>query len=147
CSASIKGTYRLENKTAAEIPVIYVTLNDRAVVDRLSLGRPAQESLKDEPLGFRALKLDAPLRPGESTELSFDIRYVCRGFENEPSDRSLVENGTFLNMNVFPVMGYLPGRELESDNARRKHGLKVKERMRPESDARGLAENGLASDS
>ena len=78
----------------------------------------------DARLGYRIYRFTAPLQPGESRTVRFTVESHTRGFENAPSNLELVQNGTFFNNTVGPVIGYRADRELEDANDRRKYGLK-----------------------
>jgi ABC-type transport system involved in multi-copper enzyme maturation permease subunit len=126
-TATMRGTYRLVNRTSAPIdsihlePAFYVTT-------RVTFDRPYKMLLNDEKLRHSIYALDQPLQPGDSITLSFDVQYQPRGFRNggfRPSGASMgvVENGTYLTGGALPIIGYQRMRELLSAEDRRKHGL------------------------
>ena len=78
----------------------------------------------DQRLAYRIYRFTAPLEPGESRTVRFTVRSRTRGFENSVSDLELVQNGTFFNNSVAPIIGYRADRELDDANDRRKYGLK-----------------------
>ena len=78
----------------------------------------------DQRLDYRIYRFTAPLQPGEHRTIRFTVRSRTRGFENSVSDTELVENGTFFNNSVAPIIGYVRDRELDDANDRRKYGLK-----------------------
>jgi ABC-type transport system involved in multi-copper enzyme maturation permease subunit len=78
----------------------------------------------DQRLAYRIYRFTAPLQPGESRTVSFTVRSGTRGFENSVSDLGLVQNGTFFNNTVGPIIGYDPRRELSDANDRKKYGLR-----------------------
>ena len=77
----------------------------------------------DARLYYRIYHFTTPLQPGESRTVTFTAKSHNRGFENSPSNIELVQNGTFFNNTVAPVIGYESGRELTDPNDRRKYGL------------------------
>jgi ABC-type transport system involved in multi-copper enzyme maturation permease subunit len=83
----------------------------------------------DTRLDYRIYRFTTPLRPSESRTLTFTANSHNRGFENSVSNSELVQNGTFFNNTVGPVIGYEPGRELTDPNDRRKYGLGEQELM------------------
>jgi len=83
----------------------------------------------DQRLAYRIYRFTTPLQPGESRTVRFTVRSRTRGFENSVSDPELVENGTFFNNTVAPVIGYRRDRELDDANDRRKYGLKEMDLM------------------
>jgi hypothetical protein len=78
----------------------------------------------DRRLAYRIYRFTEPLRSGENRTMRFTVRSRTRGFENSVSDTTLVQNGTFFNNTVGPVIGYQRDRELDDANDRRKYGLK-----------------------
>jgi aminopeptidase N len=78
----------------------------------------------DARLGYRIYRFTAPLQPGESRTMRFTVESHARGFENSVSNLELVQNGTFFNNTVAPLIGYRSERELDDANDRRKYGLK-----------------------
>ena len=58
---------------------------------------------------------------GASTALSFRVSYLNPGFENEGSDIRIVENGTFIDGDYLPGLGYFAQKELLDDETRRKY--------------------------
>ncbi len=85
--------------------------------------------LNDSLLRWRMYRIEPPLEPGDSMELSFSTRFEPKGFQNEVSWARIVQNGTFFdNTDVIPIFGYDDGKEITSKN-RRKH-FKLPERSR-----------------
>jgi len=85
---------------------------------------PGASLAKDDArLYYRIYHFTTPLQPGESRTLTFTVKSHNRGFENSLSNAALVQNGTFFNSSVGPVIGYDPERELTDPNDRRKYGL------------------------
>lgn len=89
----------------------------------------------DEEMGWRIFKLSPAMKPGDSLLAHIETSYVPKGFENEVSNTSVIENGTFLNnFQILPSLGYDPSNELSDKNTRKKYGLPPKDRM-PELEA------------
>jgi len=53
----------------------------------------------------------------------------------------VVDNGTFINSYLLPVIGYQEGKELTEDRVRKKHGLEPRARMRDLDDPAGRQTN------
>jgi hypothetical protein len=85
----------------------------------------------DTRLYYRMYKFSPPLQPNESRVIHFTVKSEARGFENEVSNRTLVQNGTFFNNEVAPMIGYMPDRELTDPNDRKKYGLGEQVMMPP----------------
>ena len=77
----------------------------------------------DKLLAYRIYHFTTPLAPGESRTVTFIVQSHNRGFKNSVSNNALVQNGTYFNNTVGPVIGYDSSRELTDPNDRRKYGL------------------------
>jgi hypothetical protein len=128
----IRGRYQLENKTAAPIRDLHVTLLPGAELHVTSIGSAKLVS-DDREVGYRIYRLAEPLPPGGTMELRFEVDRAERGFTNNgmpPSSgggdvRSpLNYNGTFFNsISLFPHLGYNQGGQILDRNERRKRKL------------------------
>ena len=85
----------------------------------------------DTRLSYRIYKFSPPLQPGETRTMHVTVKSRTRGFENEVSNLSLVQNGTFFNSGIVPTIGYDAGAELRDPNDRRKYKLGELELMQP----------------
>ena len=125
--AEIRGTYQLVNRSEVAIDTIHLATVSEVETGAVEFDRPATLVLADENLGHRIYSLDAPLQPGDSLRLGFEVRFERRGFRNGgvlPGDAAVVANGTFFtNENWLPAIGYQRNRELTSATDRRTHGL------------------------
>jgi ABC-2 type transport system permease protein len=83
----------------------------------------------DKRLEYRIYNFSPPLLPGENRTIHFLVKGKTHGFENEVSNTSLVQDGTFFNSGIAPVIGYDPQRELTDPNDRKKYGLGEQELM------------------
>ncbi|WMX12022.1 MULTISPECIES: M1 family aminopeptidase [unclassified Aureispira] len=85
---------------------------------------------EDEEIGYLIYQLDAPLAPHQTTTITVDASYVPKGFENEVSNLSVAQNGTFLNnSNILPFIGYNESIELREKYTRKKYDLGPKKYM------------------
>jgi ABC-2 type transport system permease protein len=84
----------------------------------------------DTRLQYRIYNFKPPLQPGESRTVVFNVKSKNRGFENNVSNGEIVQNGTFFNNTVAPVVGYENDRELTDPNDRKKYGLGEQTLMR-----------------
>jgi ABC-2 type transport system permease protein len=92
--------------------------------DRLSL------LLNDSALYMRFYKMTPALAPGDSLLFRFSTHYEAKGFENQLSNSSVMQNGTFFNnIDIAPVFGYQESGEMTDKNKRRDYGLPEKSRM------------------
>jgi len=119
----------IQNPFAQPLTEIHFTVNPNYVSEIDIPG--ASLSKDDEKLYYRIYKFDSPLQPGESRTMHFTVKSKNRGFENELSTVELVQNGSFFNNTVGPMIGYNSQRQLADPNDRRKFGLKEIDLMPP----------------
>ena len=84
----------------------------------------ASLSKDDRKLFYRIYRFDSPLQPGENRTMHFTVKSHERGFENELSVPQLLQNGTFFNSSIAPMIGYDRQRELGDPIVRKRYGLK-----------------------
>ena len=75
--------------------------------------------------GYQIFELNQPLQFGDSLKMEFKQTSTTRGFEENPSFQ-MVYNGTFIQGNQFPTIGYNEDIELEEAQHRNEFGLKPK---------------------
>jgi len=121
-NVSISGKYIIKNKTEFNVDSVRITTNPTWSVDSLVIPDAALV-LEDRNLGYWIIRLEEALQPGDSTYLLFGISSVSQGFENRVSQRRILQNGTFLEYNILPHIGYNNHRTVESKEERLKNGL------------------------
>ncbi|HET9157374.1 MAG TPA: hypothetical protein VFN91_11945, partial [Myxococcaceae bacterium] len=142
----IDGVDTLVNRTAQPIDQIVMRLSPRATVRAISFPGGQETLVSDAETGVHAYRLLQPLAPGASTALTFRVSYLNPGFENEGSDIRIVENGTFIDVEYLPGLGYFAQKELLDDETRRKHGLGPRERALDLDDPSAPANNYITHD-
>ncbi|WP_375436569.1 ABC transporter permease/M1 family aminopeptidase [uncultured Hymenobacter sp.] len=129
----LRGYYWLRNQTGRRIDSVQVTLPSEARIRLMALGAagtsPARVVLADSLLGFYVQRLPRPLAPGDSLPLRFDLYYAAPGFENQTGRTSVVYNGTFINSQLLPTIGYNRTFEIIDENTRKAYKLPPKPRM------------------
>ena len=120
-NVAMHGEAVIYNPYSRPLEEVHFTLN--RLYDA-SMEIPGASLAKDDQrLSYRIYRFTPPLQPGESRTTTFTVQSKNRGFENAVSTVELVQNGTFFNNTVGPVIGYNPERELTDPNDRRKYGL------------------------
>ncbi|MDY7225180.1 M1 family aminopeptidase [Hyalangium rubrum] len=144
-----QGTYGLENRSGQPVKAIYVALpaTKELTVKRLSVAGMEAPSEQDAKHGLSTYRLSEPLPPGAKAELHFDLEYTSRGFKNDAQNTEVVENGSFLNSNLLPHLGYSEGAELSDEDIRKRMGLPHKERMADVNDLNARMNTYITSDS
>jgi len=85
----------------------------------------------DKRLSYRIYHFDSPLQPAEQRTMHFTVKSNTHGFENEVSNLSIVQNGTFFDSTIAPQIGYEGQRVLQDAVLRKKYGLKEVDLMLP----------------
>ncbi len=128
----VRGTYTLVNETAAPIRTIHLFLSPEVETRAVSFDRESRVVIADDTLGHRTVDLAHALERGHSLQMTFDVRFVPRGFPNSNPNTSVVRNGTYFDHDGggpvnrrrwLPLVGYQPSRELSLAHVRREHGL------------------------
>jgi hypothetical protein len=125
---NIRGRYVLVNRTDTSIARLHV-LVPRDVTIR-ALEGIGQSEHEDAAAGYHIFTLPAPLAPGDSLTMGFQLAVETRGFALDDGLTEIVHNGTFFNnYDLFPHIGYASALELQDPNERRKRNLPPIERM------------------
>lgn len=143
----VRGTYTLVNDTNTPVDAVHLFLNPEVETRALSFDRTSRVAIADQELGHHTYALQRPLRPGESLDMMFDVRFAARGFRDRGINTSVVGNGTYFDhtggrspnhRRWLPVIGYQSERELSGAVARREQGLDPRAQARPADDPDGL---------
>ncbi|OYQ23657.1 aminopeptidase [Sandarakinorhabdus cyanobacteriorum] len=140
------GRYTLVNDTGAPVQSLHVILGDRDT-RIMKLAVPgARVERDDKRFNYTILRFATPLAPGATTTLDFVTQRWHRGFPARGQDRTLIENGTFLNNFDFaPVIGFNRQGLLTDRITRRKRGLSGELRAPKLGDAWGQRRNDLSN--
>lgn len=90
------------------------------------------------------LKFATPIKPGASVTVTTRLSRQTQGFRDANVDRTLVENGTFINNSeLLPLFGYQSGAELQDRHERAKRGLPPVARAHKLEDSSRYTESGF----
>ncbi len=95
--ARIAGTLTTVNRTDQPIRDLYLLYPRSARVQKIEFSAPAKLAESLPEMRWHHYVLDAPLAPGATMDLVFDLEYGARGFRNDGADPVVLANGTFLN--------------------------------------------------
>lgn len=138
-----KGTYVLKNKTNKGIDSIFVNYNNFQT--KIAFAKAVTLVSKDTVFNFNIYKLTKTLAPGESVTMTFEVKNKANSlFKN---NSPVMANGSFIDSNSFPSIGYNDQGELTDDDVRKKYGLKPKERMASATDTVARKNNYISNDS
>jgi len=145
-SLETKGSYIIENKTAAPLKEIHVRFDRDLDVKGLSI-EGARPKKTFEKFNYRIFAFDTPMAPGERRKMSFITLRSERGFPNSDQESRVVDNGTFVNnLEIAPILGMARDGLLQDRAKRRKYGLPAERRMAKLGDVASRQFNGLRKD-
>ncbi len=92
----------MENPYSKPLDEIHFTLN-RLYDSTIEI--PGASLIKDDKrLYYQIYRFSPPLQPGENRTAHVTVKTHTRGFENEVSDATVVQNGTFFNNAIAPIV-------------------------------------------
>ncbi|KUG08114.1 ABC transporter permease/M1 family aminopeptidase [Solirubrum puertoriconensis] len=122
-AAEVSGSYQLQNQTPHAIDSVHVVFHPDVAPSNVQFSQPAKLALADDELGYRIYTLSQPLQPGDTLRMHFRQALAPRGFATHDAGTVVVANGTCLEEEWLPSVGYQPAYELSNAGVRRQHGL------------------------
>lgn len=117
----MKGIQTIENKSESEIALLYVNISPDYDTE---VNIPSAELVEDDKrLAIQQYRLAIPMKPGDKREMTFTLKSKNRGIENQVSNDSLVQNGTFFNNQIAPSFGFNPNRRILNPDRRKTNDL------------------------
>lgn len=117
------GSYRLDNRTDADIDTVWITVR-REVRNVTATLDGAPPVVIDSAFGMYGFAPAAPLAPGDTAQFVFMLEVQQPRIRATGFDESIAGNGTFLlNNRIFPQPGYNRGYQVNDPVARRQLGL------------------------
>lgn len=118
-----RGKQILTNKTKQPIEAVHLMFASDANVKNVSLQNGLQLQW-DEDYNYFIFKLNTPLQPGETLELTYETHIHQQGFTHHRPDTRLVRNGTFIHDHqITPYIGFNSDVLIEDSKTRRAYGL------------------------
>ena len=130
-TATIRGSYRLENRSRTRIDAIHVAISNGPDTTTVSFDRPSRLTLGDDERGHRIYALNRGLEPGESMRMEFTAAIASHPFASYGTP-PVVRNGSMLTHRPgrgdhwLPLIGYQAPRELDDPSLRKKYGLRAR---------------------
>jgi ABC-2 type transport system permease protein len=150
---ALSGTYTIVNTRARPVDTLYVSLSTlyqlapNVTLDSMHLSRPMTLlPVSDSASGVLLYRLATPLAPGDTATLGFGFHYAARGFPNGDPNNDIAGNGSFINSNYAPSLGYSENAELTDDDERKKAKLPPRERMHAITDTAAYQNNEFSTD-
>mgnify|MGYP000535372484 CR=1 FL=1 len=118
-----RGSTVLGNHKKAPIREFMVTVNPVLSVNQIAVEN-ATLAQSDKSQGAYLFRLNAPLAPGATVKMTWNVTRSNVGFVNGQGDNALVANGTYLDtVDVMPIPGFNENRRITDNTERRKYGL------------------------
>ncbi|MES2899795.1 MAG: M1 family aminopeptidase [Pseudomonadota bacterium] len=140
---TVRGTYRIENRSALPISTIYVH-QDRAGTLQVGFEEKSRVLFADRERGFYGYQLATPLAPGARTTLNFVVSFGPKGALGLGMQTPVLGNGTFFRNDQLPRLGYFAEAELSDDRDRKRHGLAARVGLPARDDPAGVRRNLIA---
>ncbi|HEX8173033.1 MAG TPA: ABC transporter permease [Thermoanaerobaculia bacterium] len=131
-TATILGSYRLENRGRTPIDAIHVATSSGSERTAVSFDRAARLAV-DDGLDYRIYTLGRALQPGESLQMHFRVEIASQLFRTQGRP-PVVGNGSFITHRPregdhwIPIVGYEAARELNDPVLRKKYKLRARPR-------------------
>lgn len=119
----VKGSYLLKNESRQAIAKIWVSINREVNCFKVNV-RSKGKSTVDREFKQQFIELATPLKPGDTLSMDFNLEVVTSGFVPFNKENSVVENGSYIELEKFvPHFGYSSGMEASDERTRKKAGL------------------------
>lgn len=139
-SANASGSFTLVNKTGQPIDTLMLAHGDDVAITKLQAdAQDLMRVIDDKVNNIYFYLFPKTMQPGDTLLMDVRVEAAYKGFPNSGFQRSIVYNGTFFDLGMFPTFGY-PGDKVTSDKDRKKHGLPKKDySLPPQDDPYGLS--------
>jgi ABC-type transport system involved in multi-copper enzyme maturation permease subunit len=118
-----RGSTILGNHKKAPINEFMVSVNPVLRVNQIAVEN-ATLAQSDKAQGVYLFRPSAPLAPGATVKMTWNVTRSNVGFVVGEGDNALVANGTYLDtIDVMPIPGFNEGRRITDNAERRQYGL------------------------
>jgi ABC-2 type transport system permease protein len=119
----VKGRYQFQNKSKKPIRRIWVSIDPEVSSIQLEMAGVLKKT-HDPVFDQYWFDLEKPLLPGEARTMRFSMEVVGSGFMPFNNENSVVENGSYIELEKYvPFFGYNPRLESGDEIVRRKMRL------------------------
>lgn len=144
--ADYSFTMLLTNTGNTAIDSLHLGLKDFVVLHNVQLN--AKEITADwynKKHNQMAFYVPETIQPGDTVTLTGACTFQYFGYSSADPQEALVYNGSFLQEDILPCIGYNAGKELDQNRKRGDEGLeKISSRMDPVDDSLSLQNNALS---
>ncbi|MEM7474943.1 MAG: M1 family aminopeptidase [Planctomycetota bacterium] len=125
----LKGEQKLVNRSEEPIKQLFLNFADGFETEVNVANTVLEESYDDQ--NYYIYRFDPAMEPGQELDMSFSVSYENVGFENSVSHQEIVQNGTFFNNQIAPIIGYQSSYELSDKQQREEQGLEPNPDLMP----------------
>ncbi|MVZ67132.1 hypothetical protein GQF61_14820 [Sphingobacterium sp. DK4209] len=138
-----KGDFVYVNKTTLPIDSLFMGINS-SVKTNIKIERAIKKSQRDTVLDVNVYQFEQPLMPGDTLRIQYQLTNLSNTFLH---DRSIIlENGTFFNNTIFPILSYADHLEIDDNSIREKYKLAPRDRMADPRDSSKLGNTYISND-
>jgi len=141
----ISGQYELANVGKTPIDTLFVHWNLEERIQSM-ISKHGKLVHADDFLGLSIYEFTEPLLPNERFIMAFEFEKKPRNFLFGANGAEVRKNGTFINSQTFPAIGYEDMIEWGSERRRKKLGLEPQDLMPNTNTEWGLARNYVNRD-
>ncbi|WP_108804193.1 M1 family aminopeptidase [Aquimarina sp. Aq107] len=149
-SYEVHGYFILKNTLDQPIRDIHIQKKIASHVQLDSIifiGNNVSLNTKYSQFDYSIYSLSETLQPGDSIKMNFRQSYNPIGFEDDNSSTQIVNNGTFLNNQEFPTIGYNKKYEVRDEDKREEYKLGTRQNKARREDERELVNAVSGGDS
>jgi ABC-2 type transport system permease protein len=139
-SFSGSGRFLLQNKTPVPISQVHLVDGSQSV-SKVQFDRPFHLVSSSPRNLYSIYALEAPLLPGETLNLNFEVGYATHGFTDGNERPQFAYSGTFFDSGYLPQIGYDASGELTDPRRRRDAHLGPVSDLPPRGDPVGSRTN------
>jgi ABC-2 type transport system permease protein len=122
-SLELSGLYTMQNLQSHDLDSVFVNLPAELNLVDLSVDRPFTLIVDDADNKVKVLQFTTPLKPNEVVKLNYAFDFKPKGISAKRQASRIFHNGTFLDVEYFPAIGFSTARLSQSDKLRDKFNL------------------------
>lgn len=127
---TVKGRYVLKNESNQPLSIIWVGVDPEVTRSTITISE-ANTLRHDAEFDQYWFSLTKPLEPGAELTMTFTMDVVRSGFMPFNNEHSVVENGTYIELEKYvPQLGYNSRYEADDATSRKEGGLPEKNTVR-----------------
>lgn len=121
----LDATYTMTNPHPTPLTQIHIQkwIDSQLHLDSIHFNKSTTIDSSFQNFDYYIFSLNNPLAPNDTIQLTFTQRYTTTGFSIGSKNPRIVYNGTFLDNQHFPALGYNDDIELEDETDRKQFGL------------------------